>query len=77
LVSFYQDLLSEPLGDRSHAIAKITQHIPSKITQEHNEALMRPITIEEVDLVLQDTPEGKSPGSDGFTQIFSTIVGQW
>jgi hypothetical protein len=34
LVSYYQDLLSEPLGDRSHAIAQIIQHIPSTITVE-------------------------------------------
>jgi hypothetical protein len=44
------------------AIAKITQHIPTHITQENNEALLWPIMIEEVDLTLQDTPEGKSPG---------------
>jgi hypothetical protein len=70
LVSYYQDLLSEPPGDRSPAIEKITQHIPDIITQEHNEALLRPITIEEVDLALQDTPEGKAPGPDGFTTDF-------
>jgi hypothetical protein len=46
LVSYYQDLLSEPPGDRSPAIEKITQHIPVNITQEQNEALLRPITIE-------------------------------
>jgi hypothetical protein len=50
LVSYYQELLSELPGDRSPAIEKITQHILDIINQEHNEALLRPITIEEVDL---------------------------
>jgi hypothetical protein len=62
LVSYYQDLLLEPPGDRSHAIERITQHIPANITQEHNESLLRLITIEEVDQALHDTPDGKSPG---------------
>jgi hypothetical protein len=31
---------------------------------------MRPIMIEEVDLALHDTPEGKAPGSDDFTSDF-------
>jgi hypothetical protein len=70
LVSYYQDLLSEPPIDRSPDIEKITQHIPNLITREHNEALSRPIMIEEVDLALQDTPEGKAPGSDDFTTNF-------
>jgi hypothetical protein len=65
------------MGDRSPAIAKITQHIPSKITQEHNEALMRPITIEEVYLVLEDTTEGKAPSSDDFTTDFFHHFGPW
>jgi hypothetical protein len=76
LVSYYQDLLSEPPGDRSPAIEKITQHIPVNITQEQNEALLRPIMIEEVDLALQDTPEGKSPRSRRLHErIFFTTIG--
>jgi hypothetical protein len=70
LVSYYQNLLVEPPGDRSSDIDKITQNIPHLITQEKNDALTRPIMIEEVDLALQDTPEGKSPGPDGFTMDF-------
>jgi hypothetical protein len=46
------------------------QHIPSLITEEQNAALAWPITLEEVDQDLQDTPKGKSPGPDGFTSDF-------
>lgn len=52
------------------AIRKITRHIPNLITQEQNEALMRPITMEEVDLAMQETSDGKTPGPDGFTSHF-------
>jgi hypothetical protein len=34
LVTYYQNLLSDPRRDRSQAIAQITQHIPSLISEE-------------------------------------------
>lgn len=37
---------------------------------DQNEALMRPIMQEEINVALQDTPQGKSPGPDGFTADF-------
>jgi hypothetical protein len=67
LVSYYQDFLSEPPIYRTPHIEKVTQNIPSLITREKNEALSRPITIEEVDSALHDTPVGKAPGPDDFT----------
>jgi hypothetical protein len=70
LIEYYQDLLTEPLPDRHEAITKVTQHVPSLVTQEKNSALLRPITIEEVDQALQDTPKSKAPGPDGFTSDF-------
>jgi hypothetical protein len=70
LIDYYKDLLTEPLLDRSEAIAKVTQHVPSLVTPEKNSALLRPITIEEVDQALQDTPKCKAPGPDGFTIDF-------
>jgi hypothetical protein len=70
LVNYYKDLLSEPLRDRMSAISKITWHIPSLITKEHNETLMRPITQEEVDQAVKEMPLGKAPGPDGFTTNF-------
>ena len=52
------------------AIQKITRCIPSLVTQEKNEALMRPITQEEVDQAVKTMPPGKAPGPDGFTTDF-------
>jgi exonuclease III len=70
LVGYFQDLLTEPLPDRSEAINQITKCVPALVTQEQNEALLRPFTIEEVDQALLDTPKCKAPGPDGFTSDF-------
>jgi hypothetical protein len=70
ILSYYKNLLSEPPIDRSHAIDTILRNIPKEVTKEKNEALMRPITQEEVDQSLRDTPIGKAPGPDGFTPDF-------
>ena len=67
LISYYKQLLSEPPMDRTQAIESIIKHIPKEVTKEQNEALMCPITQEEVDQALKDTPVGKSLGPDEFT----------
>jgi hypothetical protein len=70
LVNYYKDLLSEPIRDKTQAIRKITRHIPSLITKEQNESLMRSITQEEVDQAVKEMPLGKTLGPDGFTTYF-------
>ena len=70
LVNYFQDLLTEPIPDRSAAITRITRCIPTLVTQEQNDALLRPFTIEEVYQALQDTPKSKDPGPEGFTSDF-------
>jgi hypothetical protein len=52
LIDYYKYLLMEPLPDRSEAIAKITQHVPSLVTLEQNSVQLQPIAIEEVDKAL-------------------------
>jgi hypothetical protein len=70
LNTYYKELLTETNEDRKEAIQRITRHIPSLVTPEKNEALMRPITQEEVDQAVKGMPSGKAPGPDGFTTDF-------
>jgi hypothetical protein len=70
MLSYYKNLLMEPPTDCSQAINSILKNIPKEVTKEKNEALMRPITQEEVDQSLKDTPLVKAPGPDGFTSDF-------
>jgi hypothetical protein len=67
---FYKELLSEPHVDHTSAIERVTQKIPTLITQEHKESLMTPITQEEVDQDLQDLPIEKDRDPVGFTIEF-------
>jgi exonuclease III len=70
LIDYFQNLLSEPLPNRSEAIRQITKCVPALVTQEQNAALLRPFTLEELDQALLDTPKCKAPGPDGFTSDF-------
>jgi hypothetical protein len=67
---FYKDLLSEPKVDLTSTIERVTQNIPTIITQEHIEALMSPIMQAKVDQAIQELPKGKAPGPDDFTTNF-------
>ena len=44
----------------------ILEHVPSKITEEMNERLMRPFVTDEVERALQMMKASKAPGPDGF-----------
>eukprot|EP00253_Pinus_taeda_P003053 PITA_03053 len=61
---------TEPEGDRRPTIARITNNVPKIITEEHNELLLRPILMQEVDDAMSQLKEGKAPGPDGFTTTF-------
>jgi hypothetical protein len=52
------------------AIQRITQHIPHLVIEEQNKNLNKPIAEEEIDQVIQEIPNGKAPGPDGFTVDF-------
>jgi len=68
--TYYKYLLTKTNEDRTTTIRWVTRHIPSLVTLEQNEALMRPITREKVDQAIKGIPSGKAPGSDGFTTDF-------
>ena len=70
LVNHFKDLLTEPLPNRQAAIQKITEHIPRVITREQNLALLRAVTLQEIEEVVINLPKNKAPGPDGFTSEF-------
>jgi hypothetical protein len=70
LVNHFQGIDKEPNQDRSEAIQRITQHIPKLVTEDQNVSLRKPIAKEEIDQVVQEMPNGKAPGLDGFTVEF-------
>eukprot|EP00253_Pinus_taeda_P016963 PITA_16963 len=70
LLNHFQQVHQEQAVDRQRAIGKITSNIPKLVTKEHNELLMRPIQIQEVDEAMAHLKEGKAPGPDGFTTTF-------
>ncbi|MCY6524953.1 hypothetical protein, partial [Actinobacillus pleuropneumoniae] len=45
----FNQVLQEPEGDRRQAIERITNNVPKIITEEHNNLLLRPIQLQEVD----------------------------
>ena len=66
----FKEIMIEPSHDRSREINQITRNIPSPITQQHNELLMKPISLTEVEEAAFQMEEGKAPSPDGFTVNF-------
>ena len=77
LNSYYADLLEEPNVDRRQAQSEIFRHIPRIITQEHNQILMRPVEMPELEEVVKQMARDKSPGPDGFTTNFFQEGWEW
>ena len=67
LNNHYSMLLHELVLDRETAIDKIVYHNPKLVTDDQNASLLQPITVNEVEVAVQDMPDGKSLGLDGFT----------
>jgi hypothetical protein len=73
LLNYFQDLLSEPVINRHEAISKITEAIPRLVPPEQSQSLMRPTSLEEVEVIVKSMAPGKSPGPDGFTPDFFQV----
>lgn len=70
LNTFFKELLEELGVDRGRFIENVMRFIPRKITDTHNEMLLRPIDKQELDEVMKQMEKGKAPGPDGFTRNF-------
>ena len=64
----FHSLLSGPVLDQSEAIQIITRHIPHLVIRDQNLALMRVVTLEEIEEVVKGMAKNKSLGLDGFTK---------
>ena len=70
LVQHFQSIAKEPLLDISLFINNFTNYIPKLVTREDNYNLNRPVTEEEVRVVINEMQNGKAPGPDGFKVDF-------
>eukprot|EP00253_Pinus_taeda_P015705 PITA_15705 len=70
MVNHFKDILREPQTNRADAIAKISTEIPNVVTRDQNLALMRKITMEEVEDIVRNMKRNKAPGPDGYTVEF-------
>jgi len=70
LVQHFQNIIKEPILDRSLFIKSFTQHIPKLVTREDNYNLNRLVMEEEVNEVIKEMHNRKAPGLDGFNVDF-------
>ena len=70
LTHHFLEILQEDDHDRGIDIANITRLIPSSVTRENNEMLIKPVTMQEVEEAINQMALGKSPGPNGFTSNF-------
>ena len=70
MVHHFEGIMMEDQGDRSQEISRITRLIPRLVTQDHNEMLVKPIYMHEVEEAMNEVTLGKAPRRDGFISFF-------
>eukprot|EP00253_Pinus_taeda_P032855 PITA_32855 len=70
LLNHFKKVHKEPSIDRTQAICNITSNIPKLVTDQHNQMLLKPVDLQEVDSTVKQLKSGKAPGPDGFTSNF-------
>ena len=66
LHQYFIGILIESNQHSEEHIRKITNHIATILTKEHNQMLLKNITMEELEESVQSIPNGKAPRHDGF-----------
>ena len=66
----FEDIMMDPSPDKQRYIEQITRLIPSLVSQEQNDLLMKPVSLVEVEEEVFHMEVGKAPGLDGFTANF-------
>lgn len=69
ICSFFEDLFSSS-GTNAEALNQVIQAIPTTVTADINQMLLRPFVANEVLAALQSMCPDKSPGSDGMSAMF-------
>ena len=70
LTSHFKEIMTEDNTDRGQDIDKIIPLIPKTVSREDNESLIKPISMYEVEDVMNMMAQGKSPSPDDFTFNF-------
>eukprot|EP00253_Pinus_taeda_P007220 PITA_07220 len=70
LTRHFKHIAQETQDERTKAIESLAQAIPSIITTKQNLALLREVSMEEVEEVVKSMPNNKALGPDGFTINF-------
>ena len=67
--SFFKALL---VADEPAEVEALVQHIPSLVTEDHNNRLLGDVTLEEVRQVVFDLDGNSASGPNGFSVTFFT-----
>jgi hypothetical protein len=72
ILTFYEELYTrdETVEHNEEARIDCFQYLRQTVTEEHNVALLKPITVEEVAAAVKELPSGKAPGVDAIPAEF-------
>lgn len=69
-LDYFKQAHQEPNIDRLPAMDSILSNIPKLILEEHNQLILRPVDLQEVEEAMHQLKVGKVLGLDGFTSNF-------
>jgi len=67
---YFKQTHQEPNIDRTQAIDRVLRNIPKLVTEEHNQLLLCPTNLQEVENAVKQLKARKASGPDGFTSKF-------